>query len=433
MLSMTTNNEAEKDRPLIQVSPKKRTVFFIILYLLFAFDLIARVGVNALFPLIQADLQLTDTQVGLMGSVVLAAMGIFVLPVSFLGEKFSPKKAITFCVGVWTAGTVCTGMAANFQSMIMARFLTGSGNASYAPLSNALITSMYPRSKWGKMVGIYNTAMAIGMAVGALVFANVATTIGWRNTFFIISAISVCLGLASLTLPDTKKILKQKAAKDGAAQNKVNTKDAFKMIVKSKSLIGVCLCAATASMVVQGLNGWYTIYFVREMDFSIAKAATMISVLAVVAALGYPTGGAVMDKWYQYDKRARVFLPIICLVIGAVSFVIAFKIQSIVLIALGVFCTSTANTCYHVATQELVASWFKSVSYGVYVVFVQLLGSMGPILIGTFSERMGLSNAMIVMQGFLVVAIVLFALISRIYVQDFNRARAVENEGLQNV
>ena len=35
---------------------------------------------------------------------------------------------------------------------------------------------------------------------------------------------------------------------------------------------------------------------------------------------------------------------------------------------------SVAYTAYHVATQELVPSWFKSVSYGVYVLFIQFFG-----------------------------------------------------------
>ena len=48
-------------------------------------DFISRVGINAIFPVIQADLQLTDTQVGMMGSVVLLGMAVFVLPISFLG------------------------------------------------------------------------------------------------------------------------------------------------------------------------------------------------------------------------------------------------------------------------------------------------------------------------------------------------------------
>ena len=84
-----------EDKPLIYVKPKKRTLFFIILYGLFVMDFISRVGINAIFPVIQEDLGLSDMEVGMMGSVVLLGMAVLVLPVSFLGEKYSPKKAIS--------------------------------------------------------------------------------------------------------------------------------------------------------------------------------------------------------------------------------------------------------------------------------------------------------------------------------------------------
>lgn len=75
------------------VLPKKTLVFGIfVLYALFMLDFAARLGVNAVFPLMQKDLGLSDSQVGLLGSVVLFGMTVFVLPVSFLADKTSKKK-----------------------------------------------------------------------------------------------------------------------------------------------------------------------------------------------------------------------------------------------------------------------------------------------------------------------------------------------------
>lgn len=66
----------------------KKVYFWVaILYLLFMTDFLCRVGINAIFPTIQADLNLTDQQVGYMGSVVLLAMGICALPISFQKEN----------------------------------------------------------------------------------------------------------------------------------------------------------------------------------------------------------------------------------------------------------------------------------------------------------------------------------------------------------
>ena len=134
---MMKQSTQEQDQPLIQAPKRKRTICFLILYGLFVIDFISRVGINAIFPVIQADLQLTDTQVGMMGSVVLLGMAVFVLPISFLGEKYSPKKGISFSALIWSIGTLLSGMASNFGVLLASRFFVGTGNSAYAPLSNS--------------------------------------------------------------------------------------------------------------------------------------------------------------------------------------------------------------------------------------------------------------------------------------------------------
>lgn len=419
-----------EDKPLIDVHPKKRTLFFIILYCLFAFDFIARVGINAIFPVIQGDLGLSDTEVGMMGSVVLLGMGVLVLPVSFLGEKYSTKKAISLSAFVWSIGTLLSGMASNFSLLLASRFMVGSGNSAYAPLSNSLITSMYCKKDWGKKIGIYNTAMAIGMALGAIVFANLANGFGWRVAFYTVGIISFMLTLASLVLPDPQKVLAQHNKNDSLQndKSKVSVKEALKVICCNKTLIGMCVASGLSALVLQGILSWMSIFFVREMDISISFAASLISIMALIAAVGYPIGGAIMDKWYQYDKRCRVLIPIICYAISTAFLFVGFYFKIIPCIFLGVFFTTTADTSFHVSTQELVPSWFKSVSYGVYVVFIQLFGAVGPILTGSLSESIGLKPALSLIQLLMVFAVLSCVLVLRSYLRDFEKARQSEQE-----
>lgn len=423
-----------EDKPLIDVHPKKRTLFFIILYCLFAFDFIARVGINAIFPVIQGDLGLSDTEVGMMGSVVLLGMGVLVLPVSFLGEKYSTKKAITLSALVWSVGTLLSGMASSFHLLLASRFMVGAGNSAYAPLSNSMITSMYSKKDWGKKIGIYNTAMTIGMALGAIVFANLANSFGWRMAFYTVGVISVILTIASLALPDPKKILAMQSATGNVKQvkeqeqAKVNIREALKVFGKNKTLLGMCMAAGLGALVVQGINSWMSIYFVREMGLPISYAATLVSVVALIAAVSYPIGGAIMDKWYLVDKRCRVFMPCICKILAVTTFGLGFYLKLIPLIFVGGFFATMGSTCYHVATQELVPSWFKSVSYGVYVLFIQLLGAVGPLLVGSLSEIFGLKTALAGTQLLSLVAAIILLILSRSYIKDFDRARQMERE-----
>lgn len=426
---MKAERNLVEDKPLLNIEPKKRRVFFIIMYCLFIFDFISRVGINSIFPVIQADLGLSDTQVGMMGSVVLIGMAVLVLPVSFLGEKYSPKKAINLSAITWTIGTFLSAISSNFAMLLSARFLVGAGNSAYAPLSTSLMTSMYSKQEWGKRVGLYNTAMAVGMALAALIFAHLAEAVGWKMTFAIIGSISLVLSIASFSLPDPHKLMAEQHKTNKAIQkNAINIKTAVQVLGGNKALLTLCIGVGLATMVNQGILSWVSIYFVREMDMSLSFAATLISIISLVTALGYPLGGAIMDKWYKVDQRCRMFLPSICMVIAIVNFSAGFYFKWVPMIVLGCLCITTAATAYHVSTQELVPVWFKSVSYAVLVVFQKGFGAFGPMLTAILSQKFGLTPALILIQGCLAVALLIFLFNSRHYVKYTQAARTLEKE-----
>lgn len=412
------------EKPLIQLRAGRRRFYFTILYLLFMSDFIARLGITSILPIIQKDLSLSDTQLGALTSIVLLAMAIFVLPISFFGERFSTKKAISISACVWGIGSLFSGIANNFSVLLTSRFFVGMGNSAYAPLSNSMITSMYPTSQWGKKIGLYNTAMTFGGALGAIFFAKLASENGWRSTFFIIGAISLILALASLTLPETKKV----SIANTEEKNHVNLKDAVYNVVKNKALILTCFGAGIGILALQGISNWMSIFFVREMGMTVVQAANIIGLTAIIAALAFPIGGAILDKWYQKDKRSRVFMPAICFLGCALCFTIGFQLKLIPVIILGQVVYVLGGTSFHTATQELVPVWFKSVSYGIYVLFVQFLGACGPLLAGKMSDVFGLNLSLLIVQLFWLIGTCILLLASRYYLSSLTVARAQEQE-----
>lgn len=419
----------EKDEPLIKIGAGKKWFFFAIMYGLFMIDFIARTGINAVFPVLQKDLQLTNTQIGTLSSVVLFGMAVFVLPVSFLGEKYSPKKAINISAFIWSIGSILSGIVTSFSALVMSRFFVGTGNAAYAPLSNSLITSMYPKKQWGKIVGLYNTAMTFGGAAGALIFANLANSYGWRAAFLVVGMVSLVLSILSLLLPETKKyVVKANGNVVKKEKNKVNLGAAVIIVLKNKALLLTCFGAGLGVMVLQALGTYAAIYYVQVCGMSVGLAAALLGTSNLIAALGYPVGGILMDLWYKKDKRSRVFLPAISLLFCAVLYGVGFKFAIVPVLLSGQFFYTLGNTGFHTASQELVPSWFKSVSYGVYVLFIQLMGAMGPLLTGILSDSIGLTNALIGIQFLFVLATLSLVAAGIFYLKDYQAARNAEIE-----
>lgn len=418
---------ADDDEPLIKVPNGKRTFYFIILYGLFTMDFIARVGVNAIFPVVQKDLMLTDGQIGSLASIVLLGMAALVLPISFLGEKKSPKKTITVLAFIWSIGSIFSGIASSFILLASSRFLVGAGNSAYAPLSNSMITSMYKKAQWGKMIGIYNTAMTFGAAAGAIIFAQLADAFSWRFAFVAVGVVSLIFAVLSILLPDTKEALDKATTGAGKkVENKVTGKAAVAVTLKNKALLLTCLGGGLASLAAQGANAYLSIFIVRELEYSISFAAGFIGITSIISALAFPIGGAFMDKWYKKDKRARVWLPAICVALCGLLYVLAFKTGMIAILAIAGFCYAFGCTGFHTATQELVPAWFKSLSYGVYVIFIQFLGAVGPMIAGTISDATNLTTGLIALQLAQVAAMLALVGAGACYLKYYNAARAEE-------
>lgn len=407
------------DRPQIIVSKGKRRLYFLLLYGLFMADFIARLGVNSILPLIQKDLSLTDVEVGSFASIVLLSMALFVLPISFYGERASRKYAITLSALVWGVGSLLSGLASSFSLLFVSRFAVGLGNSAYAPLSNSLLTSMYEKAQWGKKIGFYNTAMTFGGAIGAIYFAKLAEISSWRMAFYIIGALSIVLALSSLSLPKAEE-------KQNESKNKVNFKDAKNMLLKNKALLFMSLGAGVGIFIIQAVGAWTSIYFVRELGYSVMDSAKLIGLSALLAALGFPLGGMLLDKWYQKDKRSRLYLPMVTFCLTGVFFVSGFYLKSILFIILAQVSYVFAVTAFHAATQELVPMWFKSVSYGVYVLFIQFLGALGPLVAGIFSANFGLTTALLLLQVFWILALLFLGYASRHYLDSYDKARRLE-------
>lgn len=435
MASVTAEQcvEQEKDEPVIKLPKGKRMFFVAILYLCFSLDLAIRYGVNAILPIIRDDLGLSGTQIGLLSSAVFLGMAIFVMPISFFGAQNGQKKAISLCTILWSGVTVLCGFAQGAVSLALLRLGVGAGNSAYAALSTDMLTSWYKKSSWGKVLGLYNTAMTIGSILGMILFAAIAEALGWRMSFYIIGGISLVISLLTFLLPDNKKMMAEQSAAEAKAtgkqeveQKKLSAGETAKFLLSNRALLLMCLGAGLAVMTLNIGSTFMSVYYCDMLGVSTTVAAGFVALSTPIGLIAYPVGGAILDKWYQKDRRARMWMPMICIALTAVTFFLGYKMVSIPLILIAGGFYNLGNTSFHTAAHELVPVWYKSVSYGIYVLFIQLLGAVGPTLGGVMVDMMGIQNALANAQIFFVFSAVLLFLAGGIYIKYYNRAREEE-------
>ena len=97
---------------------------------------------------IQADLRLTDSQLGMVGSALFLTLAFMMPLAGYLGDVCSRKWIITVGVIFWSGATAITGMAEGMIGLIVFRGVaTAGGESFYAPAAYPLLATFHQRTR----------------------------------------------------------------------------------------------------------------------------------------------------------------------------------------------------------------------------------------------------------------------------------------------
>ena len=107
---------------------KYRTFALILLTIVYGFNFIDRQILGILAPFIQEDLDLTNTQLGLLIGLAFAVFYTTVaIPIAWLADRYSRVNILSISLATWSAFTALTGLANNFIQIGLARMGDGIG------------------------------------------------------------------------------------------------------------------------------------------------------------------------------------------------------------------------------------------------------------------------------------------------------------------
>ncbi|MFZ7944860.1 MFS transporter [Neobacillus sp. 19] len=173
---------------------KKITVGNKVLFLLCAMYFITyidRVNIATAAPFIQKDLGLSTTEMGLILSAFAYPYAFLQIFGGWIGDKVGAKKTLTFVGLIWSLTTALTGMVTGLVSAVLVRIGLGFGEGAAFPTATKAMAQWLPREKFGFAQGIVHSASRLGNAVAPPIIALLIVAFGWRESFFIMGAISI--------------------------------------------------------------------------------------------------------------------------------------------------------------------------------------------------------------------------------------------------
>jgi MFS family permease len=155
----------------------------LLLTLINFFNYADRNVVFAVFEPLKRDLQLSDQQLGWIGSAYIIVLSLAALPLGVLGDLRTRRGVIAWGVGLWSLFTSLGGAVRGFWQLFVCRAMVGVGEAGYGPVSQALIAEYFKEKRRALAIGIYSVGMALGGVLGIWLGGLLAEAYGWRLAF----------------------------------------------------------------------------------------------------------------------------------------------------------------------------------------------------------------------------------------------------------
>ena len=140
-------------------------------------------SLNIALPIIQNELGVNIILLGWIPTVFVLANAAFILPFGRLGDIIGRKKIFTYGVLIYTFASFLAAFSLSGISLIIFSFMQGLGCAMMFATGVALLSSVYPSEHRGEALGIYVTAVYIGLFLGPLLGGFLAQNFGWRSIF----------------------------------------------------------------------------------------------------------------------------------------------------------------------------------------------------------------------------------------------------------
>lgn len=304
------------------------------LYILSAAD---RLILSLLVEPLKAELLLADTQIALLiGPAFAMLYAVLGLPVAWLADRFSRKWIAVIGVVLWSACTIGSAFATNFNELFALRMGLALGEAVLSPVAISLIADLFERDRRSAPTATYVSSGVIGFIVafaagGALIqlleigaFAGVpviGTMSVWRATLVLVGAPGIALAiLMALTTRepargrlDTAEGYAPPAGSFGAFESR---KDGIWFYVAF--FCGNSICQTLT----YGCVAWAPTYLIRGYGISTADAGYVLSIGLTVAAVltfAIPATAQWLAKAWRPDALLVVLLVILPLGFAALA------------------------------------------------------------------------------------------------------------------
>lgn len=238
-----------------------------------------------LIPTIAEQLNVSLPSAGLLVSLYALGVAIGAPLLTALTGKLPRKWLLVGLMALFTVGNLLAWQAPGYESLIVARILTGLAHGVFFSVGSTIATGLVAKEKAASAIAIMFSGLTVALVTGVPLGTWIGQVFGWRETFLVVSALGVIAMAGSLLLIPNN--LPKGAASSLREQLAVLTHKPLLMVYAKTALgYGGAFTAFTfLAPILQQVSG-----------FGANAVSLILLVYGVSVAVGNIWGGKLADK-----------------------------------------------------------------------------------------------------------------------------------------
>jgi predicted MFS family arabinose efflux permease len=372
-------------------SPGYANYVLAVLLLVYVMNFVDRQVLAILLEDIKADLQVSDTALGLLSGLAFALFYTLAgIPIARWADRGSRRLIVSLGLALWSGMTALSGLTQNFAQLALARVGVGVGEAAGSPPSHSLISDYFPPERRATALSIYAMGIYIGVMLGYLAGGWLNQAFDWRTAFIVVGLPGIPLALlVRFTVREPPRGLSERGPVD---TREVGLPEVARFLLARRSFVHLVLAASCQSLTGYAVLAWGPTFLVRVHGMTSGEIGVWVGLITGLGgASGAYLGGRLTDRLALRDVRWTMWIPALVSLLG-VPFAIPFLLLDDRQLALAAFVPFYVLGAMYVGplwsmAQNLVKVRMRALASALLLFILNLVGlGLGPLVVGFLND-----------------------------------------------
>jgi MFS family permease len=271
-----------------------------LLWVAFLLNYIDRQMIFSIFPVLAHEMNMSDLQVGLIGTVFTWSYCVSMPLAGRVADLLPRQRLIVASLLLWSCATLGTGLSRSGSVLLFWRGAMGITESLFMPAALSLIATVHAGATRSRALALFATAQFAGIFAGGWYGGWMADNLGWRVGCTVLSALGICYAvMLSMALPRPKATAR---AQSGAS---------VLAVFQSRCVLALCAAFFVFCAMLWILLAWLANFIHNRYHLSLTESGWTATVfLQTGSAIGVLCGGVLGDRIARRIGPGRFYVAI---------------------------------------------------------------------------------------------------------------------------